>query len=37
MLKGKVKDVIFALKKTHPYEQIPLEIYKLVDEHKVGS
>ncbi len=28
----KVKDVIATIRKTHPYEQIPLEIYQLVDE-----
>lgn len=28
----KVKDVISAIKKTHPYEEVPLEIYELVDE-----
>lgn len=30
--KEKVKAVIAAIKKTHPYEEIPLEIYQLVDE-----
>lgn len=30
--KDKVKDVISAIKKTHPYEEVPLEIYQLVDE-----
>lgn len=30
--KDKVKDVISAIKKTHPYEEVPLEIYELVDE-----
>ena len=28
----KVRQVIAAIKKTHPYEQIPLEIYQLIDE-----
>ena len=28
----KVKGVIAAIRKTHPYEEIPLEIYELVDE-----
>ncbi len=28
----KVKDVLAAIKKTHPYEEIPLEIYLLLDE-----
>lgn len=31
----KVKEVVAAIKKVHPYEEIPLEIYKLVDEDKV--
>lgn len=30
----KVKKVISAIKKTHPYEEIPLEIYQLVDENE---
>lgn len=30
----KVKDVITAIKQKHPYEEIPLEIYQLVDEDK---
>lgn len=30
--KEKVNDVISAIKKTHPYEEVPLEIYELVDE-----
>ena len=25
----KVKDVVAAIKRTHPYEEIPIEIYKL--------
>lgn len=32
--KEKVKEVIAAIKKTHPYEEIPLEIYQLVDENE---
>lgn len=28
----KVKKVIAAIKATHPYEEIPLEIYQLIDE-----
>lgn len=28
--KEKVKDVVAAIKATHPYEEIPLEIYQLV-------
>lgn len=31
--KEKVKDVLDAIRKTHPYEEIPLEIYQLVDEN----
>lgn len=31
----KVKDVISAIRKNHPYEEIPLEIYQLVDEEKI--
>ena len=30
--KEKVKKVVNAIKKTHPYEEIPIEIYQLVDE-----
>lgn len=30
--KEKAQDVISAIKKTHPYEEIPLEVYELVDE-----
>lgn len=30
--KEKVKGVVSAIRKTHPYEEIPLEIYQLVDE-----
>lgn len=33
--KGKVKAVVAAIRKTHPYEEIPLEIYQLVDEDKI--
>ena len=29
--KDKVKEVVAAIKKTHPYEEIPLEIYELVN------
>lgn len=29
--KEKVKEVVAAIKKTHPYEEIPLEIYQLTD------
>ncbi len=27
----KVKDVIAAIKSTHPYEEVPIEIYQLVE------
>lgn len=30
--KDKVKDVIAAIKKNHPYEEIPLEIYEILNE-----
>lgn len=33
--KEKVKDVVAAIKKAHPYEEIPLEIYQLVDENRI--
>ena len=29
--KEKVKDVVAAIKRTHPYEEIPLEIYELLN------
>jgi len=29
--KEKLKDVIAAIKKTHPYEEVPIEVYKLED------
>lgn len=28
----KVKEVVAAVKRTHPYEEIPLEIYELLNE-----
>ena len=31
----KVKDVVLAIKKNHPYEKVPLEIYQLVDEKEI--
>ena len=31
----KVKEVIAAIKKTHPYEEVPLEVYKLIDESRL--
>lgn len=33
--KEKVKEVVAAIKATHPYEEIPLEIYQLVDEYEL--
>lgn len=30
--KDKVKDVLEAIRKIHPYEEIPLEVYELVGE-----
>lgn len=33
--KDKVKEVVSAIKKTHPYEEVPLEIYQLVDENEL--
>lgn len=30
--KDKVKEVIAAIKSTHPYEEVPLEVYELVLE-----
>ncbi len=33
--KEKVKDVIAAIKRVHPYEEIPLEIYQLIDEGEI--
>lgn len=33
--KEKVKEVVTAIKKAHPYEEIPLEIYELVSEDKI--
>lgn len=32
--RDKVKKVISAIKNTHPYEEIPLEIYQLVNENE---
>ena len=34
--KEKVKNVIAVIKATHPYEEIPLEIYPLVDEKELN-
>lgn len=33
--KEKVKEIIVAIKKNHPYEEVPLEIYQLVDEEEL--
>lgn len=33
--KEKLKDVVIAIKKTHPYEKVPIEIYNLVDENEI--
>lgn len=30
--KEKVKEVVEAIKKAHPYEEVPIEVYKLIDE-----
>ena len=35
--KEKLKDVVTAIKKTHPYEEVPIEIYQLVDEEDFYS
>lgn len=34
--KGKVKDVVAAIKNTHPYEEIPIEIWPLLDEEELN-
>lgn len=33
--RGKVKQVVEAIKQNHPYEEVPLEIYQLVDEENL--
>lgn len=33
--KEKLKAVVAAIRKAHPYEEIPLEIYKLVGENEL--
>lgn len=33
--KEKVKDIVGVIKKVHPYEEIPLEIYQLVNEEEL--
>lgn len=35
--KSKVKEVVAAIKRAHPYEEIPLEIYQLVDEKQLSE
>lgn len=34
--KEKIKDVVAAILKVHPYEEIPLEIYQLVNENELN-
>lgn len=34
--KEKVKEVVAAIKRTHPYEEIPLEIYQLMNEEELN-
>lgn len=34
--KDKLKDVVIAIKKTHPYEEIPIEIIQLVNQEMAG-
>lgn len=34
--KEKVKEVVAAIRKNHPYEEVPLEIYELVNLEKVS-
>lgn len=34
--KEKVKDVVAAIKATHPYEEIPIEIYPLINEKELN-
>ncbi len=31
----KLKEVVAAIKKAHPYEEVPIEIYKLIDENEI--
>ncbi len=33
--KEKLKAVVAAIRKAHPYEEIPLEIYELIDEEEL--
>lgn len=33
----RVKEVVAAIKKVHPYEEIPLEIYQLLSEKEMNS
>lgn len=34
--KEKVKEVVAAIRKTHPYEEIPIEVYQLLDEEELS-
>lgn len=34
--KEKVKDVVAAIKRVHPYEEVPIEISQLLDEKELG-
>ena len=34
--KEKIKEVIEAIREAHPYEEIPLEIYQLIDKDKIA-
>lgn len=33
--KEKVKDVVSAIKESHSYEEVPIEVYELVDESQI--
>lgn len=33
--KEKVKDIMAAIKRTHPYEEVPIEIYQLIDKEEL--
>ena len=35
--KEKVKEVVAVIRKTHPYEEIPLEIYQLINGEQFGG
>ncbi len=34
--KEKVKEVVTAIKRIHPYEEVPLEVYQLIDEDELS-